>query len=423
MASKHKEYHEVYRRWGWRIPKWDDEFPFASQPPINNPSRLAKFFSGRDLEVGKACDRLFEGNNVMVRGQWGIGKSAFILTVLQDLKYYSDDIYILPLYIYDFSGAGTDDLYRHVLLSIAKGLAPILKRAREVFLALTGEQISTTRSRGVKYGINLQIIDASGEIGNEEQKSIKIESPMHYINELLDLARAKNIRIIIAIDDLDKQQNQKALWQMLIDAKALLRNTPCKFVLTGRPTVSTHENVVLQALELYDSTFELAPLDSDSLRQAAKGHLNAIREKPRDDYSPFTEATIDEIAGLSCGIPRHFNKICRLALAAARPRKWDLIHLESFKTDCMPEIEKELSLNLPPGIRRLLYYIHEQGSISLENDEEVEGLLKVLKLDTLGEAIPYLNDFIRNDWIVVRSPDHIALTPILDRVAESSKPE
>lgn len=424
MSPRSNEYASIYTKWGWRIPKSHDDFPFHPQPPIDNPMRLARFFSGREAEVKKARDKLFDGNNVMVRGQWGIGKSAFILTVLQQLAEDFSDVQVLPLYIHDFSGGDCESLYRRILLALAKGLLPVEKIARDIYQALTGESVSVSKKRGVKYGFNVQVIEASGEIGEDTARVRKFEPPKHHIDDLLERASKRGIRVFIALDDLDKQKNQAAVWQMLNDAKSLLRNSPCKFILTGRPLIAGYEDFSAQVLELYDETFRLSPLDEGALKQATLGQLNLIRKEPRSEYSPFLEETITRIIPLSCGIPRQFNRICRHVLETARANTWELITPETFDQECLPELQNQISLNVPYQVRRLLYYIQERDGVSLANDDQVDGMLRVLKMDTLGEAIPFLNDYVRGDLIVPIEDEgktRLTIAPLARQAAESGK--
>ena len=355
--TKQNPHAQVYRQWDWKTPKRAEDFPFDDQPPIDDWARLERFFAGRAAEVERARDKLFDGNNIMVRGQFGIGKSAFILAVLQRLYDYSAEIKIEPIYIPDFGGATCPDLYRHILLKLSERLAKKDKRAREIHRMLTGERISLTRSRRGKAGVDLVAVKGESEISTSETRSLELEACKDRIDALLDAAKRNDTRVFIALDDLDKTENQAAVSQMLNDAKALLRNSPGKFILTGRPLVAGFEDYTAQVLELYDETFRLEPLDLPTLKQAARGQLNLIRQAARDDFLPFAEETFERIVPLSSGIPRHFNKICRHALETARRERWNEITVEWFDRECLPEIEDQWSINVPLDIRRLLYYV------------------------------------------------------------------
>jgi len=408
----------VYEQWGWRNPE-KFGMPFAAQPPIEEPTQLAHFFSGREADVEKARDKLLDGNNIMVRGQFGIGKSAFLLTVLRRLETDATQVDVLPLYIHDFNGEDSEDLYRRVLMALAKGLAKFDARARAIYNDLTGEKVSVTQQRRAKAGFNLQVIDAGGEISKSVTRTFSLEASKEHIDNLLKRARERNLRVFIALDDLDKHKNQAALWQLLNDAKALLRNAPCKFILTGRPLVAFLEDVSEQQLELYDpQVFSLGPLDRAALMQAARGQLNLIRQRPRDDVSPFADETIERIASLSLGIPRIFNRTCRYTLEAARRKQWQSIPLDLFEGECLSEIAAQIKL--PPASRRILYFIFERGGISLAQDEDVDGLLGTMpkEVDTLNDAIPYLNDLIRVEWLVPieeRDQTRIVVAPLVER--------
>ena len=59
--------------------------PFTATPP-ENPDILNAVFYGREKELDLAITTLYEGRNVLVKGVWGIGKTAFILHSLNQLK-------------------------------------------------------------------------------------------------------------------------------------------------------------------------------------------------------------------------------------------------------------------------------------------------------------------------------------------------
>lgn len=141
---------ELMARWGWEPPRHRDDFPFNPQPPLHDPARLARFFSGREADLRRAVRTLFYGENTMVRGSWGIGKTAFMLTLLQRLhdEARAAQVRILPIYVPEFKGADVDSFYRAVLYAIARNLAPEEELAQEVLEAMTGIQVS--RERRVK---------------------------------------------------------------------------------------------------------------------------------------------------------------------------------------------------------------------------------------------------------------------------------
>jgi hypothetical protein len=56
------------------LKKWDlGENPFHATPP-DDPKLLAQIFYGRDQELDVAIPTLYEGNNILVRGTWGLVK-------------------------------------------------------------------------------------------------------------------------------------------------------------------------------------------------------------------------------------------------------------------------------------------------------------------------------------------------------------
>jgi len=125
----------------------------------------------------------------------GIGKTAFIMAVLYQMEqqYQALGYKILPIHIRQFAGGTRDDFYRVILYALAKRLAPGNKRAKEIVYALTGEQITKGRSRGLSAGIEVQIpqlftAKTEGEIGGEKSEVLTIDYPEHFLAQLLDMA-------------------------------------------------------------------------------------------------------------------------------------------------------------------------------------------------------------------------------------------
>lgn len=56
--------------------------PFTPQDPINDPQK----FAGRSVSVANAIDSLFNGKNILISGQRGVGKSSLAIQLLNVLK-------------------------------------------------------------------------------------------------------------------------------------------------------------------------------------------------------------------------------------------------------------------------------------------------------------------------------------------------
>jgi hypothetical protein len=74
-----KDYKQIFQQWGL------SDNPFAFTPP-DEFAQVAKIFHGRSQELEIALPTLYEGRNVLIRGKWGIGKTALIKTLLHQLQ-------------------------------------------------------------------------------------------------------------------------------------------------------------------------------------------------------------------------------------------------------------------------------------------------------------------------------------------------
>ncbi len=69
--SRLKKHNDNLKKWGLT------ENPFRATPP-DDPEKLAQIFHGRDQVLDIAIPTLYEGRNILIRGAWGIGKTALI---------------------------------------------------------------------------------------------------------------------------------------------------------------------------------------------------------------------------------------------------------------------------------------------------------------------------------------------------------
>ena len=158
-------YRETLRRWGL------SDVPFRATPP-ENPAELSRVFYGRQHELDLALPALYEGRNVLVRGLWGVGKTAFILRLLHRLQQETAALgeRMLILYIGRFPGETSEVLYRSLLLPLSEALADAEPEARRVWDALSGLQITRSRQLQVEGRVDLQLVSIGGswERGKEE---------------------------------------------------------------------------------------------------------------------------------------------------------------------------------------------------------------------------------------------------------------
>jgi Cdc6-like AAA superfamily ATPase len=236
--------------------KWQlrDTPPFRGVP--GDIKELVQVFVNRESEMPRAILTLDDGENILVRGMTGIGKTAFIMATLHQMERQSEVIKqkILPIHIRQFAGGTRGDFYRVILYALAKQLGPSNKRAREIVFALTGEQIVKGRSRGLSAGIEVQIppvlaVKGGGDIGGDKSETLTIGYPEHFVDELLDIAIKKYRRVIFAVDDLERASNQGSIKAMLESTLDLIRDGRSSFILTGRTLT------ILEDVYLLDSIF------------------------------------------------------------------------------------------------------------------------------------------------------------------------
>lgn len=138
----------------------------------------------------------------------------------------------------------------------------------------------------------------------------------------MDRALTKYQRVVIAIDDLDKQDPARAR-QLLLNAQGLLKGRAW-FLLTGHPSGITQDYLISDR-GLFDLPLKLEPLDADTSYQLLVNYLAVARRRPAnpnnpDDLNPvhpFTPETARELCRLAEGIPRWLNRFANYVLLKA----------------------------------------------------------------------------------------------------------
>jgi len=392
----------LLKTWGLR-----DSPPFRGVPS-GDVEELMQVFVGRDEEIRRAILTLDDGENILVRGMTGIGKTAFIMATLYHMEREADALGqpVLPIHVRQFAGGTREDFYRVVLYALARQLGPRYKRAREIVRALTGEQITRGQSHGLSAGIEVQVpqlfaAKGGGEIGGDESQVLKIEYPEHFVNELLDTAikKKKYRRVIIAVDDIERCPNQGAIRTMLESTLDLIRDKRCAFILTGR-TLTILEDVYATGLDIFNETVPLKPLSPDQLCLIAIHTLNLVRHHP-DETSvyPFTDKVIGTIASKSFGIPRQFILLCSKMLKLA---------VESGDQELTPQVFERLfeqyqdelaDSAIPPDIRRILYLGLQQGGFSISKHAELDQVFDILGVTTLRQFVDFADNLVQQDLL------------------------
>jgi hypothetical protein len=151
-----KDYKQTLQQWGLK----DNPFDFT---PPDEFAQVAKIFHGRSQELEIALPTLYEGRNVLIRGKWGIGKTALMKTLLYRLQQEVSELKetMLVLYLGGIPKPTVIDFYRAVLLAVTKSIAQHndswhSEEAKKVADSLSGLPIDSIKIKQ-EGGINLGI--------------------------------------------------------------------------------------------------------------------------------------------------------------------------------------------------------------------------------------------------------------------------
>jgi hypothetical protein len=370
----------------------------------------------------------------MVRGSWGIGKTAFILTLLQRLASEAKAVgeSALPVYLGDeMPRADLDQFYRGILYALSKALAPRDAMARQIHNAIVGIRVSREREGRVKAKVKTGPLlaflgELGGEVGGGEKRTtqLQIEHPRHYIEQLLARAHKRYKKVVIAVDDLDKPEPSQ-IRTVLDQAKALLRDPSCQFILTGRALVAPSDDFSALVLELFHSPIRLGPLSAKDLKQAAVGQLNLFRKQQYDGLAPFTGEAIEIAAEKSAGIPRLFNRLCRDAITNAMAQKIETISADVFRAS-LTASQARVAVDIPYEHRRLLYLILSRQGISFYKGAEIDDVLHEAQVGRIWDLIPTISELIEKDLLYAVEEGGrlvVRVSPLAEQAAELGRTE
>lgn len=377
------QFHKTLQLWGL------SDIPFRATPP-EDPAELSRIFYGRQRELDLALPTLYEGRNILVRGLWGVGKTAFILYLLHRLQQETatQGEKMLILYIGRFPGEGSEALYKALLLPLSETLADTEPEARRVQDVLSGLQVTHSRQLQVEGKVDLQLVSLGGSWEGGKEEEWQIQNVYTVLLRLFDIAQEQYGRVIVAVDDLDKK-SPRAVQDTLDDAADLLRRGQGKrgFLLTGRFT-SALRDVSEQMLGLFSETITLPRMQHDELHHIAVNYLNTARKRPSGEASPLTSQVVSQIAEYAYCIPRQFNLICEKVLRRGAMNGVEQIDERAFSS-LWQAVQNEFAMELTPEVRRLLYVARRGGGLSADIDD---ASLEQLGVETFIELLPRLKD-------------------------------
>ncbi len=384
------------------LKKWElIENPFRPTPP-DDPDKLAKIFYGRDQVLDIIIPTLYEGRNILIRGAWGIGKTALIFNLLNQLQQEvaALDEKMLVLYISSIPGESSTEFYRALLLAVADNLADIDEESKDIANALLGYSIQRNKTT-IEGQVKLGFLSFGGRQefhSNPVNPTDKID-PYPLLIRLLNKAEDIYSRIVIAIDDFDKKDTivVQTILESSLDLFRMGKNRG--FIMTGRGFTEFQE-ATLKALGIFSEDIPLDPMSPDDLRHIAINYLNSARNEQRSDPYPFAEEVINLITAYAQGVPRQLNTICEKVLRQAASAGYEIIDENAFNL-IWQNLQKDFTDALSPQLRHLLYVAHQAGGISENISDQT---LDKLDAVTFVALLPQLKS-MEEQGLLIRQED------------------
>lgn len=411
------ELDNIYSQWGIT------EIPFSESAATLGESQLRKVFTGRSQELKQVFSLLKgkERKRLLVYGWIGIGKTAFILEILDVLKRKANNT--LTAYI---SLPANTDLATTALIALAREMKED-EWAQQLLnqMGLISAQPLRQRENTAKLGI--------AGIGAElKEKSIDINKPLFpelSFEDLLKRALKKYERVVIAVDDLDKQ-DPAIVKQLLLNAQGMLKSGAW-FILTGHPSGLTRD-ILITERGLFDFAIKLEPLEQSVMYEMLVNYLNSVRSqncqysvKDPQAVKPFTPDTAKMLCERSSGVPRWLNRLGSYVLQKASELNAETITPEILEEGFIyADQQVRGQLGLTPADFMLIDLILEKGTLSDENIT-LEDLQKLnLQKLEFSEVVPMFDRLVQLD-LVKRLPNEeaieFALTPLLLPSQETQK--
>ena len=365
------------------------EIPFTESPTDLRSEILGYIFTGRETELRQVFNQFQsrERRRILVSGHIGIGKSAFILEVLSVLRRKRPKM--LTTYI---SLPPHLDLATTALIALAKEMSHDDWAQRQLYqMGIPTQKIVRKKSREV-----------SGQMvmgAKASEKDFPIMKPLYPSVSLITLLeRAYNQYpdgIVIAIDDLDKQEPIQVR-ELMYEAQGILKGRAW-FLLTAHP-FSLADDLLTSERGLFDLQVPLDNLDQPTTYKMLINYLNSARinkadicndiEDPRSVY-PFTLETAKIFCQESLGKPRLFNRLGNAVLSAAADRGATQITNDILQAGLQVSAKRrqqQAALTLrEEQVRQLL---QEKGVLSDENISLAE--LEQLGCRSFVEILPIL---------------------------------
>jgi hypothetical protein len=395
----------VFSRWGIT------EIPFTESAPttLRKVDQIREVFTGRVLELETALTafRGRERRRVLVYGWYGIGKTAFIIELLGILRRKAKD----TLTVYISLPREAQDLATFALVALAREMEDD-EWAQHVL-----QQMGLRpRRRPVE-----KRTEVDAKLVKTSEETVPVSPPQFptlSFEDLLERAFEKYRRVVIAIDDLDKQDPSRVR-EMLRGAQGMLKGE-ASFILTSHPAGLTHD-VLTRDLGLVDTAIKLDALDMDTTYRMLVNYLNSARpdhgkREPDDSQAvvPFTPQTAHELCQRSEGVPRYLNRLGRYVLTQAALQRAERITPNVLRQGLEYADSQLRSQSLTPEDYYVLELVLGKGSVSDETVTLED--LERLKVREFNEIMPILEKLVQIDLLRRLPTEGVAefgLSPLL----------
>jgi hypothetical protein len=387
----------VFSNWGIT------EIPFSESAPttLRQAAQLREVFTGRtrELEIALTAFRSRERRRVLVYGWYGIGKTAFILELLSILQHKAKD----TLVTYISLPREAEDLATFALVALAREMKD------DAWAQHVLQQMGLRpKQRPVKKRTE---IDVKFVKTSEETTPVSpLQFPTLSFEDLLGRALEKYRRVIIAIDDLDKQDPSRVR-EMLRGAQGMLKGA-ASFVLTSHPAGLMHD-VITRDLGLVDTTIELEVMDVPTTYRMLVNYLNSARPKrtryaPDDPaaVAPFTLETAHTLCQRSAGVPRYLNRLGSYVLTQAALLRADRVTADVLQQGLEYADGQLRSQRLTPEDYYVLELVLGKGLVSDETITLED--MKHLKVNEFNEIMPILERLVQLDLLRRLPTEHAA---------------
>jgi hypothetical protein len=378
---------DIYRQWNLT------EIPFAES--AEKLTALNQVFTGRRDELAQVINllRSRDAKSILVYGWIGIGKTAFLREVLEGLeRNWGNEVLTASIKL-----EPNTDLATAALIALARQM-PDDQWAQFQLNRMGLRPDRDLYNRTTTAGANMVFQ------GTVEESRVNPEAPQYpslSFEDLLERAMEHHPRVVIAIDDLDKQDPAYAR-QLLLDAQGLLKGRAW-FLLTGHPSGITRDYLIRDR-GLFDLPLKLEPLDLDTSYEMLTKYLASARrpDNPNNDgldpVHPFTPATARALCDVAQGVPRWLNRYGSYILLKAAELQAPVIDEEMLAIGLD---DARTKLRGQPGLTPQDYYlldlVLEKGVLSDESITLAE--LEKLKVDTFNEILPSLDKLVTLDLL------------------------